>query len=88
MEEAEYRQHLKDDGYSDPVLVEWEAGLINETHTHDFSSSLLILSGEMTVETVDETKTCRPGQSFSAEAGIVHTETVGPEGIRFLVGRK
>lgn len=87
MEEKSFRQQLKRDGCEDVSTVEWEPNTVNETHTHDFSASLLVLAGEMTVTMEDGTTTCGAGDTFRLAAGIPHAEAVGAEGVRFLVGR-
>ncbi len=88
MDEAQYRQQLAEQGYGEPSLVEWDAGTVNDTHSHEFSASILVLDGEITVTLADGTVTCGPGDTFALAAGIPHAETVGLEGVRFLAGRK
>ncbi len=69
-------------------VIDWEADKFVDTHTHDFSASVLVLSGEMTVTTESGATTCRASDTDSLVAGTPHSEKVGPEGVRFLVGRK
>jgi quercetin dioxygenase-like cupin family protein len=57
-------------------------------HDHDFGATLLVISGDITVATEAGTTTCRAGERFALEAGVAHAETVGAEGVRFLIGRK
>jgi quercetin dioxygenase-like cupin family protein len=87
MDEQAFRQKLEAAGCDEIAAVEWEANTINESHTHDFSASLMVLSGEMTVTSDSGTTTCRAGDTFELAADMLHAETVGDEGIRFLVGR-
>lgn len=88
MDEKTFRAELEQEGYGEASVVEWEAGKFVDTHTHDFSASLLVLSGEITVTTESGTTTCRAGDTGSLAAGTPHSEKVGTEGVRFLVGRK
>jgi quercetin dioxygenase-like cupin family protein len=88
MDEKSFRQQMADSGCDEVAAVEWEANTVNETHTHDFSASLLVLAGEMTVTMEDATTTCGAGDTFQLAAGVPHAETVGAEGVRFLVGRR
>ncbi len=88
MDERSFKEKLARDGFGEAVLREWEAGTVNESHTHDFAASALVISGEITVTTDGGATTCKAGDSFALAAGIPHTETVGDDGVRFLVGRK
>lgn len=88
MDEKAFRKQLEGQGYGEASVVEWEADKFVDTHTHDFSASLLVLSGEMTVTTASGTTTCRAGDTDALVAGTPHSEKVGPKGVRFLVGRK
>ena len=88
MSEQSFREQAKQDGYADPVVMEYEAGAVRDTHTHDFAARLFILSGEITVRTPDRETTCRTGDSGSVAQGEPHSEHTGPEGVRFLVARK
>lgn len=89
MDEATFRAKAESEGYGDFAIRDWEPGLTNDMHTHDFSASILVLEGELTVTCEDgSTKTCRAGDTNSLAAGIPHTELVGPEGVKFISGRK
>jgi quercetin dioxygenase-like cupin family protein len=88
MNEQEFRQHLHAQGYPDPEVLEREANLTNEQHTHDFSAAALVLAGEISVITETGTTTCRTGDMFALENGTPHHESYGPEGARFLLSRK
>lgn len=92
MNETEYRNSAAEKGYAAPVLKVWEAGLFNDTHTHDVSLYLFIQDGQMSldVETADglQKTTCWAGDTIEVPAGIVHTERVGADGVTFLVARR
>ncbi|MDP6353193.1 MAG: cupin [Alphaproteobacteria bacterium] len=88
MDESSFRQEVTAQGYGDPAVVEWAPGTVNEMHDHDFGATLLVISGDITVATEAGTTTCRAGERFALEAGVAHAETVGAEGVRFLIGRK
>lgn len=88
MDERTFRDEASRDGYADPVLIEWEAGTFNDTHTHEFAARIFVLSGEMTVKTPERETTCGGGDSEGLEFGVPHSERIGPEGVRFLVARK
>ena len=88
MNEQSFRARVKDEGYGEPVLLEWDAGLLNESHSHDFDATILVIEGEITVTCADRTSTCQTGDSDALAAGTPHTEEVGPEGVKFLVARR
>ena len=88
MEESEFRRQLEADGYTEQRWVDWPADTFNDTHSHDFDARVLICAGEISVTTDAGTFTCGPGDSHALRAGTPHTETVGPNGVRFLAGTK
>ena len=88
MDENIFREQLKTDGFAEPELVEREPNLYNAEHVHDFDVSALIVSGELTVTTPDGATTCKSGDSFALNGGIVHTELYGPDGTQVLVGKR
>lgn len=88
MNEQAFRHQLEQDGYDEPVELVREANLENDDHTHDFSASALILDGEVNVITAEGTITCRAGDTFALAGGTVHHERYGPQGARFLLGKR
>lgn len=88
MNEKDFRRQLEQDGYDNVQVAEWEPNTVNDTHTHDFAAYLLVLAGDMSVQTEQGSQTCQAGDTFSLDAGVPHSETVGAEGVRFLSGRK
>ena len=86
--EAEFRKSLAEQGYGEPVEAVREANLATTEHTHEFSASALILEGKLTVVAATGTTVCGPGQTFSLASGIPHHEEYGPEGARFLIGKR
>jgi len=60
----------------------------NNAHTHDYDIRGLVLDGIFIVKQDDEPVTYRAGEVFAVPAGKSHTEEVGPQGARILVGRK
>ena len=87
MNEAEFRAELESDGYT-VNEVTWEAGLINDSHTHDFSAKLMCVAGSVQITTPKGEFSCTPGDRLKVSAGTGHREVVGPEGARLVAGRK
>jgi quercetin dioxygenase-like cupin family protein len=88
MEEAAFREQIKQGGYGEVSVSEYEAGYTRDTHAHDFGASVLVVDGEISVTLEDRVVTCRAGDTFSLEANISHAESVGTEGVRLLAARK
>ncbi len=88
MKESTYRARLLEQGYAEPVLVEVPPNKLLDEHTHEFSSFIYMLAGEITVKTAEASTTCRTGDTFSLEQGTVHSEWTGAEGAKLLSGRK
>ena len=64
------------------------AGALNPEHAHEFDARLLVIEGAMTITAEGQERTYRAGDSFAMTAGCRHTEQCGPEGARYLAGRR
>lgn len=87
MDEAQFRQQLQEQGYGEGQLLEYEANMANDMHTHDFSAFVLVLSGEFTLVTEGGSATHQPGESCKLAAGTLHSEQTGASGASLLIGR-
>ncbi len=88
MDEAQFRQQLQEQGYSDAQSLEFEPNLAKDMHTHDFSAFALVLSGEFTLVTEDGSVTHQPGEACKLAAGTLHSEQTGASGATILIGKK
>ncbi|MGA7264648.1 MAG: cupin domain-containing protein [Stellaceae bacterium] len=88
MDRPKFEQELEAQGYREVVDRRMEAGAINSEHTHEFDARLLVLEGEMTIVCDGEERTYRSGDTFAMTAGRRHTERCGPQGVRYLAGRR
>lgn len=88
MEEAQFKKELQEQGYSEAVSVTYEPNSANDMHTHDFAAYVLILSGELTLVTGDDSATYQPGGTCKLVADTEHYERAGGSGAVILVGRK
>ena len=87
MTAEEFSDKLRKEGYSEFVLVEREAGMLDH-HSHPFEAKALILDGEIRIS-VDGAETLyRQGDIFHLANGEDHIEFYGPAGVRYLVGRR
>ncbi len=88
MNEAQFRQQLQEQGYSEAQSLEFEPNLVSDMHTHDFSTFAFVLSGEFTLVTEDGSVTHQPGETCKLEAGTLHSEQTGASGATILIGKK
>ena len=57
-------------------------------HAHDYDIRGLVLDGIFIVAQDNKPVTYRAGDVFFVVAGTSHTEEIGPQGAKILVGRK
>jgi quercetin dioxygenase-like cupin family protein len=88
MNEAQFKQQLREQGYGEAQSLEFEPNMTNEMHVHDWSASVLVLSGEFTLVTEDGSATHRPGDTCNLAAGTLHAEQSGADGATMLFGKK
>jgi quercetin dioxygenase-like cupin family protein len=88
MNEAQFRQQLKEQGYSEAQSLEYGPNSVNDMHSHDFSAFALVLSGEFTLVTEDGSVTHQPGEACKLAAGTLHSEQAGAGGATLLIGKK
>ena len=88
MNEAQFRQQLQEQGYSEARALEYEPNSVNDMHTHDFSAFAFVLSGEFTLVTEDGSVTHQPGDACTLAAGTLHSEQTGASGATILIGKK
>ncbi len=88
MNRADFESEVREQGYKEVVDRRMQAGEFNPEHVHEFDARLLILEGEMTIVCDSEERTYRAGDTCALTAGRRHTERCGPEGVRYLAGRR
>ncbi|WP_261640040.1 cupin [Erwinia mallotivora] len=88
MTESEFRAILKQQGYSEPVLVERAANSCLDWHSHPFEAMALILDGDITITNSAEKVTYSAGQTFHLLTDEQHEEYFGSKGVKYLSGRK
>jgi quercetin dioxygenase-like cupin family protein len=88
MNEAQFRQQLQEQGYSEAQSLEFEPNSVKDMHTHDFSAFALVLSGEFTLVTEDGSVTHQPGETCKLAVGTLHREQTSESGATILIGKK
>lgn len=87
MDTRDFEAALRRDGFS-AVLRDFPAGTINESHAHDYDVRALVTHGSITLQSEGREATYRPGETFTMAAGSTHREVIGPDGVRFVAGRR
>ncbi len=88
MDRKEFTELLAREGFAPPVSVERPPLGRFDEHTHPFEARALILEGEIRIATVDGERTYRAGDMFHLQTNQAHSESYGPEGVRYLSGRR
>ena len=87
MQREAFEAELRQGGYV-PDETQLPAGKTTTPHAHEFDVRALVLAGEITLTCRGERRTYRLGDQFSMTAGDSHEEAVGPEGVRYVFGRR
>jgi quercetin dioxygenase-like cupin family protein len=88
MTEEGFTATLTDAGYTQIETKALEARPPNAQHAHDHDVRGLVLGGLFTVWTGDHAVRHETGQVFFVPAGTPHSEDIGPEGARVVIGRR
>lgn len=88
MDDAAFASDLAARGFTDIDTRTLAPGSATDAHAHAFDVRALVVAGEITLG-VDGVETRYPtGKVFTMENGRAHTETVGAEGVTYVVGRR
>ena len=88
MDAKAFEAGLTADGYQRIETKELPRGHQAAAHAHDFDVRALVLAGEITLTWNGAARSFAAGEVFTMDAGCAHTEAVGPDGVRYLVGRR
>ncbi|WP_416899002.1 MAG: cupin domain-containing protein [Minwuia sp.] len=88
MDRATFEAELARDGFEAAGVKTLEPHCHNDAHAHDFEVRAMVIEGEITLTYDGKTETCRPGDVLTMAKGCEHTEDVGADGLKFVVGRK
>ena len=88
MDRTAFETELRHQGYAEMVDRRMDANALNPEHSHEFDARLLILEGAMTIASEGAERTYSAGDTFSMTAGCRHAEQCGPQGVRYLAGRR
>ncbi|MGO4330063.1 cupin domain-containing protein [Cupriavidus sp. 2TAF22] len=88
MEHDAFTSALARDGFQEVTTVTREPNGSMPVHTHPFEARALILEGVLYLAIGGEERAYRAGDTFQLQANEAHAERYGPDGVRFLIGRK
>ena len=84
----EFEASLSAEHYAEITTVDRAAGYALGEHQHPFDACALITAGDITLMVDGAACKYDVGDIFRLAAGIVHTESAGPAGVSYLVGRR
>ncbi len=87
MDRTEFETQLRRAGF-EVASAEMKANEQRAEHSHDFEVRALVLEGSITLTYGGREHTYQAGEIFHMPAGMPHAEQVGPEGYRYVVGRR
>lgn len=88
MEQTAFENELREQGYAEIADRRMAPDAVNPEHAHQFDARLLVLEGSMTITAEGTERTYRAGDTFTMAAGCRHSERSGPEGARYIAGRR
>ena len=87
MNQSEFEADLRREGYQ-IFYGGLQAGMVNPVHTHDWDARVMVIGGEITLTRGGTAEIFRVGDSCAVAAGEVHAESVGPQGVAYIAGRR
>lgn len=88
MQQDDFLKLLAEEGFGTTVVVEREAFGTLDGHAHPFEAKALVLHGDLRIRTGEQERAYGVGEVFHLQPNEPHSEVFGPEGVKYLVGRK
>lgn len=85
---ARFEAQLKAQGYPEVRVNQYQPNHHNGEHSHPFDVHALVLEGEITLTVGGKATRYGVGDEFKMAAGCRHVEDIGPQGVRYIVGRR
>ena len=84
----QFLSRLRAEGFPPPADITRDAGDALDDHAHAFEAWGLVTEGEFFIEVEGVVSRFPAGHSFRLPPGTPHREWAGPQGARYLAGRK
>jgi quercetin dioxygenase-like cupin family protein len=88
MDATAFEMGLRDDGFTEVATRSQPPGHATQPHAHAFDIRALVIEGEITLTVAGDATRYGPGDVFTMARGREHAETVGPDGVTTLAGRR
>ena len=88
MQQNIFAAELRSEGFTQIESKALDPKPGNVEHVHDYDIRGMVLDGVFIVTQGGQSVTYRAGDVFAVPAGKRHSEEIGPDGARILVGRK
>jgi quercetin dioxygenase-like cupin family protein len=75
-------------GFDEVVERKWAPNVVLDSHTHPFSVEALVVQGEMWLTVGNDVRHLQPGDTFSLDREMPHSERYGPEGATYWAARR
>ena len=88
MKKEKFIQLLASEGFPEPIEVVRDRNTVTEPHSHPFEAKAFILEGQIDIVINNQRTVYLAGDVFHLPANLVHAESYGSKGVKYLVGRK
>ena len=88
MDAAGFEATLESSGITDVEHRDGAPNFAAQPHTHPFEVHALVLSGEFILDRNGVAEAYGAGDTFTMEPGCLHAERFGPQGAKYILGRR
>jgi quercetin dioxygenase-like cupin family protein len=88
MNTEQFQRLLEQEGFPEPVEVQQVPNGRLGQHEHPFEVKALVVEGSIDIVLHGESRTYNTGDVFELGFKEVHSESYGPEGVKYLASRK
>ena len=85
MNETEFRNFARKEGFREPEVRTQPPGRFFESHAHEDDLIVLVTAGSVTVGYGETHYTFEPGDMCEVKHGIPHTDAMGPDGASYIL---
>jgi quercetin dioxygenase-like cupin family protein len=88
MNTEQFQRLLEQEGFPEPVEVQQVPNGRLGNHEHPFEVRALVIQGSIDITIHGKSRTYKTGDMFELGFKEVHSESYGPEGVKYLASRK
>lgn len=75
-------------GFDEVLVRDWSPNQVVDEHRHPFAADALVVDGEMWLTEADGTRHLLPGDTFTLQPDVPHSERYGTHGATYWVARR